>query len=598
MKNRLVGSGFLVSLLSLGSLVALVSLVSGGGCSRAPTLLVTVDSIPPMAQSLAVQTTNNMLEAVMESSPYDLPLPAPMVTSFLLQLGNLSAGSVGASVAAYSQPEGKGCLLATGGGSDAMFMGPDDNLHISLTPVTDSACAGETPTLLTALPALASTSGGDTIALSGWGFQPDSVVNMGSKPGEASYVSAAALNVTTPAHAGFGPTPIRVANRDGTFVTRSDLFRFYSPTPAFTGVPFQSSASFNQSSGFVIAHLDPMTQIDAAFTFPASNVVRVLYTVNSQVDHQIDYNVGNYPGPMVSADFNGDGHPDIIVANINDGTAQLLLNSGDGTLTVMPAFSVGTSASMPSALATGDFNGDGLPDLAVANKADNQVVVFINQGGGTMRVQAGQQPLNIGGRSPVSLSVGDLDQDKLLDIAVAEYDPTSSNPSDYRVAVFFNQGGGLFDTRSTHSVELTVSAYNCTHPTSILLSDTNSDGIPDLVVSCGGTNQVLVLLYMGSVSIRQIVLPTEAMPGRAAIADVNGDGFGDIVVPCSGPALGTVDIFLNKLGAGFDNQQYLTQSASCAGANQVALVDLMTNGHLDIAVGGIGCIGLLLNQSN
>jgi hypothetical protein len=305
---------------------------------------------------------------------------------------------------------------------------------------------------------------------------------------------------------------------------------------------------------------------------------------------------------MVTADFNQDSHPDIMVANVGDGTLNLLLNQGDGTFTVVnPPFSVGTNMSQPVALATADLNKDGLPDIVVANEGDNQVRVLINQGGGIMATQSGQNPLNVGGTQPRSLAIGDINQDGLPDIAVAEMGPVSgSNPPVYRISMIFNLGNGLFQDTGAGDIELPVSLSTppCDVPVSILLNDTNNDGIPDIVFSCATSNIVAVYLNMGHLNISPYYLPTEGMPGSIAIADVNGDGFGDLVVPCATPANGTVDVFLNKLGVGFEGQSYMSFPANCTGADQVGVADIMSNGHLDIAVGGNGCISLLLNNSN
>ncbi len=233
----------------------------------------------------------------------------------------------------------------------------------------------------------------------------------------------------------------------------------------------------------------------------------------------------------------------------------------------------------------------------VANKNDNQIRVFINQGNGVMAVAPGQMPLTMGAQAPVSVTIGDINQDNLPDIAVAEQQPVLNNPTDYRISIYFNLGNGLFSARLADSTESIVSTYSCTQPSSILFNDTNNDGLPDLVISCTGTNQILMMINMGKLNIRFVPLPTEATPGHIAIADLNGDGFGDLMVPCAGPTNGAVDIFLNKLGAGFEGQTYLSEPASCAGANQVAVADYQSSGHLDVDVSGTGCLGVLLNQS-
>jgi hypothetical protein len=63
------------------------------------------------------------------------------------------------------------------------------------------------------------------------------------------------------------------------------------------------------------------------------------------------------------ADFNGDGKLDLVAADWLGGTVSILLGNGDGSFQAPLRFAVG---SYPSSVAVGDFNGDGIPDVAVA----------------------------------------------------------------------------------------------------------------------------------------------------------------------------------------------------------------------------------------
>jgi hypothetical protein len=124
------------------------------------------------------------------------------------------------------------------------------------------------------------------------------------------------------------------------------------------------------------------------------------------------------PSAVAVGDFNGDGKPDLAVANhgtfpYTNGSVSVLLGQGDGTFPSTPAFPAGDS---PSAVAVGDFNGDGILDLAVANEDSDNVSVLLGKGDGTF-LPAIDYPA---GSTPSSVAVGDFNGDGKLDLGVAD----------------------------------------------------------------------------------------------------------------------------------------------------------------------------------
>jgi hypothetical protein len=88
-----------------------------------------------------------------------------------------------------------------------------------------------------------------------------------------------------------------------------------------------------------------------------------------------DFVVGGYPRSVTVGDFNGDAVQDLAVANQGSNNVSILLGNGDGTFGAARNFGVG---SIPWSVTVGDFNGDALPDLAVANAGSNSVSILIN----------------------------------------------------------------------------------------------------------------------------------------------------------------------------------------------------------------------------
>jgi hypothetical protein len=123
---------------------------------------------------------------------------------------------------------------------------------------------------------------------------------------------------------------------------------------------------------------------------------------------------------LAVGDFNGDGLLDLAVwqagaASIAPGTVQIFLGNGDGSFHSATSYAAGSAPIYAVGLAAGDFNGDGFLDLAVTDLAAGNVSVLLGQGDGTFtpaqNFPAGT-PFN-------SIAVADFNGDGNLDIAVA-----------------------------------------------------------------------------------------------------------------------------------------------------------------------------------
>ena len=127
---------------------------------------------------------------------------------------------------------------------------------------------------------------------------------------------------------------------------------------------------------------------------------------------------GIEPLAIAAADFNGDGILDLAVTNQNDGypllgTVTILIGRGNGTFVPMAVSPV--TGSVPYSVEVADFNGDGKPDLAVANAGSNTITVLLGAGNGNFA-----PPISPAvGTDPVFAAVGDFNGDGVPDLAAA-----------------------------------------------------------------------------------------------------------------------------------------------------------------------------------
>ena len=166
--------------------------------------------------------------------------------------------------------------------------------------------------------------------------------------------------------------------------------------------------------------------LDLAIPDPATNTVRVLLgtgtgSANGTGAFQtpaVSTTLTTTPGGFAAAgDFNGDGKLDLAVLNSNN-TVSVLLGSGNGQFVQQsPASAVGNGARN---IAVGDFNGDGLLDLAVTNVTDGTVSVLLNTTNGGVFSLGTQSPYVVGS-VPVGIAVGDFNGDGIADLAVGNH---------------------------------------------------------------------------------------------------------------------------------------------------------------------------------
>jgi hypothetical protein len=260
-----------------------------------------------------------------------------------------------------------------------------------------------------------------------------------------------------------------------------------------------------------------------------------------------------YNNPIAVGDFNGDGIPDIATPN------AVYLGAGDGTFRDAP----GAYAEFSDALAmvSGDFNRDGKNDLAVVNLSSNDVSVFSGNGDGTF----GDPQEVPAGEGPDALVSGDFNGDGLHDLAVADY-------ASGKVSILLGQAGGSF----TLSQQVDVGAG----PSALACGYFNGDGALDLAVANYAAGTVSILLGNGNGTFQE---QTQLAAGMGPISLVTGDfdGNGRTDLAVADQNSNDISVFLSR-GDG----TFLAPERLVAGDGPTSLVcgDFTGNGHLDLAV--------------
>lgn len=241
------------------------------------------------------------------------------------------------------------------------------------------------------------------------------------------------------------------------------------------------------------------------------------------------FSAGPAPFCLASGDFNEDGVIDLVAGNNGASSVTILLGLGAGGVgngAFAPPRPFATGAS-PFRITTGDFNEDGIMDLAVANNASADVSVLLGLGAaGTGNGTFGAPTNYPTGSYPSGVTTGDFDEDGILDLAVSNFGP--DNVAVLRGRGTGGVGDGTFDPAVFHAAG---SNTFC-----VVSGDVNEDGILDLVTANALANTVSVLLGLGSGGVGNgsfapaASYATAISPGVVVLADIDLDGITDIAV--------------------------------------------------------------------
>jgi hypothetical protein len=319
---------------------------------------------------------------------------------------------------------------------------------------------------------------------------------------------------------------------------------------------------------------------------------------------------------VATADVNGDGKPDLLVANFETNTVAVLLGNGDGTF--QSAVSYPSGGSIPATIIPVDLKGDGTIDLVVANQGccpsgEGVISVLMGNGNGTFQSAVTYDSGGLGfannGLGPAEIAVADVNGDGKLDIVVVNCASSGSSAcggSNGVVSVLLGNGDGTF--QAAVSQEMGSPAG-----TGLVVADLNGDGKPDVAVTAENcqlstdcaAGAVSVMVGNGNGTFQPgVIYPTGAWAATGlAVADLKGNGNLDLVVGGCGSSNcwtndGTASVLLGNGDGTFQPAVVYDTGASLA--DGIAVANLNADGNLDVVVANVlgPSVGVLLGNGD
>jgi VCBS repeat protein/centrosomal CEP192-like protein/HYDIN/CFA65/VesB family protein len=368
-----------------------------------------------------------------------------------------------------------------------------------------------------------------TLTVNGTGFVSGAVVNWNGAGLTTTFVNSSQVTAIVPA----SDTPtatvasVTVTNpAPGGGTSDAQFFDVLAAEASLTFTDVPSPTTTDGGSWVISADFNGDGKPDLAYTDGNSLVVQ-LGNGDGTFKSPVRYAVGNNAFQLIAADFNNDGKLDLAVVNVSNNTVSVLLGNGDGTFQPQQTFPTG---GYPEALIAGDFNGDGKLDLAVACTGQNDVgsgiSVLLGNGDGTFQayVQYGTST------DPYAIVTGDFNRNGTLDLVVLWYDMSENA----ELSMLEGNGDGSFQA----PVNITTFQVGIGGggPDFVLSADLNGDNKLDLVVVGGGGNPhrdddaATVLLGNGDGTFQSPVVylnqfgGIDSGIGAAVLGDFSADG--------------------------------------------------------------------------
>ena len=309
---------------------------------------------------------------------------------------------------------------------------------------------------------------------------------------------------------------------------------------------------------------------------------------SAEISPKVDLTTLGGPEDIRVSDLDGDGKPDIVVANYTAGSISVFRNTSvTGNINVANFvrndFTAGTGATF---ISVADMDNDGKQDVIVANQGENTISIFKNIST-SGNISFSSQIKIATPSTPIGIGIGDFDRNGWLDIATA-------NHGNGTVSIFTNKG--IFNAISTNNFNPRFGLITGLNPITIDVADIDGDSKSDIVVGNYGSNSISIFknnyisgtLATSSFSTK-LDFNAGNKPGYVKLGDMDGDSKLDVVVLAEGT--NSVGILRNISTAGVLSS---TSFASRVNFNTgitpyyISVGDLTGNGKLDILITNFG----------